>query len=95
MDKPAGFCDTSPSDRGETAVLALRLIGALLIICGVVQLARTAINRGRLSDPGADPGDGTLEPRHRGVGFLGFAANWPGLAMMAAGALILLVPAIF
>ena len=31
--------------------------------------------------------------RHRGVGFLGLGANWPGIAMMAAGALMLLLPA--
>ena len=39
-----------------------------------------------------DTVDRTLEPRHRGVGFLGLGANWPGLLMMAVGALLLLVP---
>ena len=76
-------------------MLAVRLIGALLVICGVVYMARAAINRGRMSDPRPSSGDtgGTLEPRHRGVGFLGLGANWPGLAMLAAGALLLLLPA--
>jgi hypothetical protein len=93
MDKAAGFCDTHPN--GEARVLAVRLIGALLIICGIVLMARAAINRGRMSDPGSNPGDAgrSLEPRHRGVGFLGIGANWPGIALMAAGALMLLLPA--
>lgn len=32
----------------------------------------------------------TLEPRRRGLGFLGVSQNWPGLLMMAVGAVLLL-----
>ena len=68
-------------------------LGALLVIVGVVLLARSALDRGRLSGTAnAPPGirDGTLEPQHRGVRFLGLAGNWPGLALMAFGAVLLL-----
>jgi hypothetical protein len=73
-------------------MFAVSLTGALLFIAGVVYMAAAAINRGRLSDPYSDPEQRvrTLEPRHRGLGFLGWKANWPGLVMMAAGALLLL-----
>ena len=76
-------------------MLVFSLTGALLIVCGVVYMARTAIRRGRMSDPHANPGDTvdvTLEPRHRGFGFLAWKANWPGLLMVAVGALMLLLP---
>jgi hypothetical protein len=78
------------------------LIGALLTVAGVVYMATAAIRRGRLSDPAsvrtmpdrpmpnlATPGP-TLEPRRRGLGFLGLSQNWPGLLMMLVGLLLLL-----
>lgn len=78
------------------------LIGALLIVAGVVYMAGAALWRGRLSDPAparavpdrstpdlATPGP-TLEPRRRGLGFLGLSQNWPGLLMMAVGFILLL-----
>ena len=68
-------------------------IGAVLVICGVVYMARMAIFRGDLSGPHApayDPGSVTLEPFHRGLRFLGVQANWPGIAMIVLGALLLL-----
>jgi hypothetical protein len=73
----------------------LSLIGALLLFCGVVYLAAAAIGRGRLSDPGPNPNDTaqpTLEPRHRGLGFLGVKATWPGHLLIALGAILLLLP---
>ncbi|CAH2396359.1 hypothetical protein [Mesorhizobium ventifaucium] len=87
--------------------MAVVLIGALLIVAGVVYMAGAALWRGRLSDPAparaapdrstpnlatpnlATPGP-TLEPRRRGLGFLGLSQNWPGLLMMAAGFILLL-----
>jgi hypothetical protein len=45
-----------------------------------------------MSDPRAnanDAGKRTLEPRHRGLGFLGWRANWPGLVLTALGGLLL------
>ncbi|GLS32725.1 hypothetical protein SAMN04488498_12071 [Mesorhizobium albiziae] len=68
-------------------------LGAFLVIAGVLLLAKAAIDRGRLSGTAnGSPGlrDGTLEPEHRGVRFLGLAGNWPGLALIAFGAALLL-----
>jgi hypothetical protein len=50
-----------------------------------VYMARATIWRGSLSRPARD----TLEPPRRGVGFLGFEANWPGILLMAIGAILL------
>jgi hypothetical protein len=71
----------------------LEPLGALMVLAGVVYMAWAAIRRGRMSDPTPNPneaGKPTLEPRHRGVGFLGWEANWPGLVLVALGALLLL-----
>ena len=68
-------------------------IGAVLVICGLVYMARAAIFRGDLSEPhatGYEPGSVTLEPEHRGMRFLGVKANWPGIVLVVAGALLLL-----
>jgi len=79
---------------------AIVIVGALLTIAGVVYMASAALRRGRLSDPAptasdrpmprfATPGP-TLEPRRRGLGFLGLSQNWPGLLMMGLGIILLL-----
>ena len=68
-------------------------IGALLVICGLLFMARTAIFRGDLSEAhqsAADPGSVTLEPARRGLRFLGMKANWPGVVLVVVGALMLL-----
>ncbi|MER8623105.1 MULTISPECIES: hypothetical protein [unclassified Mesorhizobium] len=82
--------------------MAVILIGALLIVAGIVYMALAVLNRGRLSNPTpfparpggptpnlATPGP-TLEPRHRGLGFLGLSQNWPGLLMIGIGVVLLL-----
>jgi len=80
------------------------ILGALLTVAGLVYMAGAALRRGRLSDPAptapdrpapnlATPGP-TLEPRRRGLGFLGLSQNWPGLLMMAVGILLLLSMAV-
>jgi hypothetical protein len=97
MDIPWWFCDTRARLR-EAGVTTTALIGALLFFAGVVYMAIAAIRRGRLSDPGRNPGDTTdrtLEPRQGGLGFLGFEANWPGLLLIAAGAVLLLAVGLF
>jgi hypothetical protein len=66
-------------------------LGALLVLGGFLYMARAAIWRGSLSRPARD----TLEPPRRGVGFLGFGANWPGLLLMAIGAILLVSGASF
>ena len=70
-------------------------LGALLFVGGLLFTAAQAIWRGRLSEarqsrPGAT--GGTLEPRERSSGF-GLKANWPGLALIALGAVLLLAGA--
>ncbi|WP_080951071.1 hypothetical protein [Neorhizobium galegae] len=65
------------------------LIGAALIIGGLLLLFSPALGR-RPSDPHRMPqGGGTLEPRRQGLRYLGISKNWPGLAIIAAGAILL------
>ena len=69
-------------------------LGALLVVCGMLFIARKAIFRDELSEPHAspdEPGGLTLEPHRRGLRFLGLKANWPGMLLMAIGALLLLI----
>ncbi|MBZ9847608.1 hypothetical protein LB565_06345 [Mesorhizobium sp. CA14] len=84
--------------------MAVILIGALLIVAGIVYMAGAVLRRGKLSDPApaasdrpmpdlATPGP-TLEPRRRGLGFLGLSQNWPGLLMMGVGIILLLLVAV-
>lgn len=70
--------------------MVLMGLGALLILGGLLYMARATIWRGPLS--GRDsPGRvrDTLEPPRRGLGFLGLGANWPGVLLMAAGAMLM------
>lgn len=73
--------------------MAVTLLGALLVLVGLVLLVAQPIWRGRLSTvrrtPAATP-EPTLEPQRPGAG-LGFKANWPGLTLMVAGGVLLLV----
>jgi hypothetical protein len=66
-------------------------LGALLVLGGVLYMAGATIWRGSLSRPARD----TLEPPRRGVGFLGLGTNWPGLLLMAIGAVLLVSGASF
>jgi hypothetical protein len=71
-------------------------LGTLLVLGGVLYMARSAIWRGSLSGPGSSrPVRGTLEPPRRGLGFLGFGPNWPGILLMAIGAILLVSGASF
>lgn len=68
------------------------LLGALLVFGGVLYLAAQPIWRGRLSavrrpSKAATP---TLEPAKPGAGFV-FKDNWPGLALILLGAILLLM----
>jgi hypothetical protein len=65
-------------------------LGALLVLFGIVYTARSAIWRGPLSGRDSSrPVRGTLEPPRRGLGFLGLGTNWPGILLMAIGAVLL------
>jgi hypothetical protein len=71
-------------------------LGALLVFGGVLFMARAAIWRGPLSGRDSSrPVRGTLEPRRRGLGFLGVGPNWPGLLLMALGAVLLVAGSSF
>ena len=76
-------------------MLTIPMLGAMLIFAGVVYMAGAAIYRGRMSDPHIEPSETapTLEPRRRGLRFLGWEANWPGLLMIVIGGVMLLLPA--
>jgi hypothetical protein len=72
-------------------------LGALLVLIGVLLMAAPPIWRGRLSgrrSRSAVAGANTLEPRKPGAGF-GLATNWPGLALVVLGAILLLAGAAF
>ena len=74
----------------------LMVLGALLVLGGILYMARTAIWWGSLSGlRSSGPVPDTLEPSRRGMRFLGLGANWPGLVLMAIGAVLLLSGASF
>ena len=65
-------------------------LGALLVLVGLLYMVRATIWRGPLSGPDSSrPVRDTLEPPRRGLGFLGIGANWPGILLMAIGAVLL------
>lgn len=69
------------------------ILGALLIVSGIALAAARTASRGKLSDPhGSGPGGrtDTLEPRGRG-GKLSVKTDLPGIALVVAGAILLLV----
>ena len=73
-------------------------LGALLVFGGVLYMVRAVIWRGSLSGSGSSrsgPVRNTLEPPRRGVGFLGLGTNWPGILLMAIGAILLVSGASF
>ncbi len=68
-------------------------VGVLLVIGGVLFIAYKAIWRGRLSGASrraAIVESTTLEPQGRSAAF-DPKANWPGLALIALGAILLFV----
>jgi len=76
--------------------MTMIIIGALLLVGGVVYMAGATLRRGQLSDAatvGTTPGP-TLEPQRRGLRFLGLTTNWPGLLMLVVGAVLLLSAAV-
>jgi sulfite exporter TauE/SafE len=71
-------------------------VGALLVLSGLLYMARSAIWRGSLSGPDSSrPIRETLEPPRRSVRFLGLGTNWPGILLMAIGAGLLVSGASF
>ena len=74
----------------------LVVLGALLVIAGLLQMAYQAIWKGRLSDarPHHSTTEDTLEPRGQ-RGAFGLKANWPGFALVVVGGILLLVGDMF
>jgi hypothetical protein len=65
-------------------------LGALLVLGGVLYMARATIWRGSLSGPDSSrPVRDTLEPPRRSTRFLGLGTNWPGILLMVTGAILL------
>lgn len=75
-------------------MLVIFWLGALLVAIGVVLVAAPPIWRARLSGrrSRSTMADRTLEPQRPAAGF-GLKRNWPGLALIALGALLLLAGA--
>jgi hypothetical protein len=72
------------------------VLGALLVLGGILYMASTAIWRGPLSGPDSSrPVRDTLEPPARSVRFLGIGTNWPGILLMVIGAVLLVSGASF
>jgi drug/metabolite transporter (DMT)-like permease len=97
MDNHRRFLQARLAAFGEATVPTMIVIGAILVVCGVVLMAWASIHRGRMSDPDPNPNDtadATLEPRHRGLGFLGVKTNWPGLLLAGIGVVLLVWPLI-
>ena len=71
-------------------------LGALLVLGGLLYMVRATIWRGPLSGRDSSrPVRDTLEPPRRGLGFLGVGPNWPGILLMAIGAVLLMLGASF
>lgn len=73
--------------------MSIILLGSLLIIAGLVFMAAQPIWRGRLSGRQGEPATTagpTLEPRRPATGFR-LRSNWPGLALVSAGVLLLIL----
>ncbi|PDT03542.1 hypothetical protein CO666_13240 [Rhizobium chutanense] len=67
------------------------LIGAALIIGGLLLLFSSVRGR-KPSNPHPLPQGGTtLEPQRQGLRFLSLSKNWPALAVIAVGVLLLAV----
>jgi hypothetical protein len=81
----------------DTSILVI-WIGAVMVVSGMLYMAGAALFQKRLSGPTRTPEGqtrGTLEPSRPGVKFLGLTRNWPGIALFAVGAVLLLFGAAF
>lgn len=75
--------------------MTIILIGALLVICGVLYMAGRAIWQGRLSGASrrrTTVESTTLEPKTPGAAF-DLKSNWIGLLLLALGAILLIAGA--
>ena len=69
-------------------------VGALAVLAGVIYLGVAAIWKGPLSrSKSSSAAADTLEPRGWGITVFGLSQNWPGLALVLIGGLLMLVGA--
>lgn len=62
------------------------LIGALLVVLGILFLVKGALGSRPLSNPHRTPtGNRTLEPKGQKLQFLGLSRNWVGFLLIAIG----------
>jgi len=66
------------------------LLGALLELAGIVLLVVHVMRHEQPATPATHRAPDTLEPAHQGWVFP-LKGSWPGLALLAAGALLLLI----
>jgi len=70
-------------------------LGALLVLGGVLYMARSAIWRDRSAARVPPARFAALWSRHDAAWILGFGPNWPGILLMAIGAILLVSGASF
>lgn len=69
-------------------------IGALAVLAGVIYLGVAAIWKGPLSrSKSSSAAAHTLEPRGWGITVFELSRNWPGLALVLVGCLLMLAGA--
>jgi hypothetical protein len=71
----------------------LKILGALLLIGGVLLAVWTALSHRKLSQPPRSAGnenEASLEPPRQGLGFLGLTKNLPAIVLVVIGAALLL-----
>ena len=73
--------------------MVLIVIGALLIVSGIVMAAIRTASRGKLSAPHGGP-KGTLEPRGKGDR-LSVKSDFTGIGMMVVGGVLIFAGAAF
>jgi hypothetical protein len=85
---------TRQAELAMEARMILTWLGVILFFCGVLFMAAQPLWRGRLSGGRirATNEPATLEPPKPATGF-SFKSNWPGLALVAIGAVLLLAAA--
>ncbi|MHC1550709.1 hypothetical protein [Phyllobacterium sp. K27] len=72
----------------------LKILGALLLIGGVLFAVWTALSRRKLSQPphqsARNENEASLEPPRQGLRFLGLTRNLPAIVLVVTGAALLL-----
>lgn len=73
-------------------------LGALSFFAGSLVLVGKAVWKGPMSRADRSPADDThqsLEPPGPGISVFALSRNWPGLALMGLGAVLLLLGGVF